>query len=126
MLDGAKKYKYMCFSSPPQRSRPKLTSEGHVKTGNSSLETELPAHLIEDKQSRDLLNPLLHGDESHEVVVELRELVVDSLLEHELVDATGRLVVGHVLHELDLGEELLPLDLGGALPKSSEARSMND
>jgi hypothetical protein len=57
-----------------------------VKAGNPSLKPELPPHLVEHQEGGDLLDPGLDAVESDEVVVELGELVVDPLLEHELVD----------------------------------------
>mmetsp|Transcript_28965 Transcript_28965/g.45550 ORF Transcript_28965/g.45550 Transcript_28965/m.45550 type:complete len:266 (-) Transcript_28965:449-1246(-) len=41
------------------------TSEAHVEGRNSGVKTQVPAHLIEHKQSSNLTDPLLDGDKAH-------------------------------------------------------------
>jgi len=91
------------------------TSEGHVERGNGRLEAELTAHLVQNKKSSNLLHTLLDRDETDEVTVQLVQLILDTLLEHELVDGAGRGGVGHVVHVGDLLEAFLALHLGGPL-----------
>ena len=60
--------------------------EAHVQRRHGGLEAKLAAHLVEDEESSNLLNTLLDGKKSHEVSVELIELILDTFLEHELID----------------------------------------
>jgi hypothetical protein len=62
------------------------SSEAHVERRDSGFETELATHLIEDKQGSNLLNTLLHGDETNELNVKLTKLILDTLFEHEFID----------------------------------------
>mmetsp|Transcript_18673 Transcript_18673/g.43732 ORF Transcript_18673/g.43732 Transcript_18673/m.43732 type:complete len:420 (-) Transcript_18673:152-1411(-) len=97
-------------------SGPGGSGERHVEARHARLEAELPPHLVQHEERRDLLHPLLDGDEPDQVPVELVELILHPLLEHELVHGPRRLVVGHLVHVRDLRHLLLPPDLGRALP----------
>mmetsp|Transcript_23200 Transcript_23200/g.64307 ORF Transcript_23200/g.64307 Transcript_23200/m.64307 type:complete len:222 (-) Transcript_23200:139-804(-) len=82
------------------------SSEAHVKGRNGSFETKLASHLIKNQQSGNFLNTLLNRDQTNEFLVKLIKLILYTLLEHELVDGSGRGIVGHVIHVSNLGETL--------------------
>jgi hypothetical protein len=62
------------------------TSETHVQRRHSSLESELAAHLVENKKRGNLLDTLLDRDKTNKFTVKLVELFLDTLLVHKLAD----------------------------------------
>mmetsp|Transcript_32960 Transcript_32960/g.72294 ORF Transcript_32960/g.72294 Transcript_32960/m.72294 type:complete len:228 (+) Transcript_32960:913-1596(+) len=89
------------------------TGEGHVQRGDGGLEAKLTTHLVKNKKGSNLLNTLLDRDKTNKVVVKLVKLILDTLLEHELIDGTSGLTVRHIAHVGNLLETLLTLDLSG-------------
>ncbi len=90
--------------------------EAHVQGGDAGFESELATHLVQHQQGGDLFHALLHGQQAHEVLIQLVQLILDALLEHEFVDRPRRPVVGHVAHVLDLGPSFLAANFCGAFP----------
>ena len=67
-----------------------LASAGGAGEGDRGLEPKLTAHLVQDEVDGNLLGALLHSNEADQLLVELVQLVLDALLEHEVVDSPRR------------------------------------
>mmetsp|Transcript_4512 Transcript_4512/g.8167 ORF Transcript_4512/g.8167 Transcript_4512/m.8167 type:complete len:283 (+) Transcript_4512:615-1463(+) len=90
------------------------TSETHVKRRNSSLEPKLTTHLIKNQQSGDLLHASFDRNETDKFLIELIKLILNTFLEHEFINSSGRSILRHVPHVGNLLETLLAGDFGGA------------